>query len=144
MDESGVACAAYGEVAIWDAAALSGRNGSDRISKYSLLKCLGAVIMNGAARPERLSDIAIQRGLGSLPGWSRKGDVLSKTFQFETFPDGIAFVTHVAEAAEAAQHHPDVDIRYTKITCMLTTHDAGGITQKDLNMANEIEFAATR
>jgi len=53
-------------------------------------------------------------------------------------------VTRVAEAAEAAQHHPDIDIRYTKITCMLTTHDAGGITQKDLNMANEIEFAATR
>lgn len=100
--------------------------------------------MNDAKRPERLSDIAIQRGLGSLPGWSRKGDVLSKTFQFETFPDGIAFVSRVAEAAEAAQHHPDIDIRYTKVTCMLTTHDSGGITQNDLNMANEIEFAATR
>lgn|GEM_PF-171767 len=108
------------------------------------LKCLGARIMKNTERPERLSDIAVQRGLGSLPGWARKGDVLSKTFQFETFPDGIAFVTRVAEAAEAAQHHPDIDIRYTKITCMLTTHDAGGITQKDLNMANEIEFAATR
>ena len=100
--------------------------------------------MKNTERPERLSDIAVQRGLGSLPGWGRKGDVLSKTFQFETFPDGIAFVTRVAEAAEAAQHHPDIDLRYTKITCMLTTHDAGGITQKDLNMANEIEFAATR
>ncbi len=108
------------------------------------LKCLGGRVMNDAKSPERLSDIAVQRGLGSLPGWSRKGDVLSKTFQFETFPDGIAFVSRVAEAAEAAQHHPDIDIRYTKITCMLTTHDAGGITQKDLNMANEIEFAATR
>ena len=100
--------------------------------------------MSDSKRIERLSDIAIQRGLGSLPGWSRKGDTLSKTFQFETFPDGIAFVSRVAEAAEAAQHHPDIDIRYTKITCLLTTHDAGGITQKDLNMANEIDFAATR
>lgn len=100
--------------------------------------------MKSEVRPERLSDIAIQRGLGSLPGWSRKGDVLSKTFQFDSFPDAIGFVDRVAEAAEAAQHHPDIDIRYTKISCMLTTHDAGGVTQKDLNMANEIEFAATR
>ncbi|HEY7899487.1 MAG TPA: 4a-hydroxytetrahydrobiopterin dehydratase [Gemmatimonadaceae bacterium] len=100
--------------------------------------------MRNTERPERLSDIAVQRGLGSLPGWARKGDVLSKTFQFETFPDGIAFVTRVAEAAETAQHHPDIDIRYTKVTCMLTTHDAGGITQNDLQMANEIEFAATQ
>ncbi|MGI8509853.1 MAG: 4a-hydroxytetrahydrobiopterin dehydratase [Gemmatimonadaceae bacterium] len=100
--------------------------------------------MKSEERPERLSDIAIQRGLGSLPGWSRKGDMLSKTFQFDSFPDAIGFVDRVAEAAEAAQHHPDIDIRYTKISCMLTTHDAGGVTQKDLNMANEIEFAATR
>lgn len=93
-------------------------------------------------RAERLSDIAIQRGLGSLPGWSRRGGVLSKTFQFETFPAGIAFVDRVADAAEGAQHHPDIDIRYTKITCMLTTHDAGGVTQKDLDMAGAIEGAA--
>jgi 4a-hydroxytetrahydrobiopterin dehydratase len=70
--------------------------------------------------------------------------VLSKTFQFDTFPAGITFVSRVADAAEAAQHHPDIDIRYTKITCMLTTHDAGGITQKDLDMASEIERAAVR
>jgi 4a-hydroxytetrahydrobiopterin dehydratase len=98
--------------------------------------------MKSQERPEQLSDIAIQRGLGSLPGWSRRGDVLSKTYQFDTFPAGIAFVERVARAAEAAQHHPDIDIRYTKVTCMLTTHDAGGITQKDLNMAQEIERAA--
>jgi 4a-hydroxytetrahydrobiopterin dehydratase len=100
--------------------------------------------MGSTERPERLSDIAVQRGLGSLPGWGRKGDVLSKTFQFDTFPAGITFVSRVADAAEAAQHHPDIDIRYTKITCMLTTHDAGGITDKDLKMANEIERAAAR
>ena len=98
--------------------------------------------MKNSERPERLSDIAVQRGLGSLPGWSRKGDVLSKTFQFETFPDGIAFVTRVAEAAEAAQHHPDIDIRYTKITCTLSTHSAGGITAKDLALAADIERLA--
>ncbi len=100
--------------------------------------------MKSEGRTERLSDIAIQRELGSLPGWSRKGDILSKTFQFDSFPDGISFVKRVADAAESAQHHPDIDIRYTKIICALTTHDAGGITQKDLSLANQIELAATK
>ena len=88
---------------------------------------------------ERLSDIAIQRELGNLPGWSRRGDVITKTFQFKNFLNGINFVTAVAKAAEAADHHPDIDIRYTKITCTLSTHSAGGITQKDLDMARQID-----
>jgi len=88
---------------------------------------------------ERLSDIAIQRELGTLPGWSRKGDVITKTFQFRNFLTGIDFVTAVARAAETADHHPDIDIRYTKIVCTLSTHSAGGITQKDLDMARKIE-----
>ena len=88
---------------------------------------------------ERLSDIAIQRELGSLPGWSRRGDLITKTYQFRTFLAGIDFVNAVARAAEAADHHPDIDIRYTKIVCSLSTHSAGGITQKDLDMAKQIE-----
>jgi len=88
---------------------------------------------------ERLSDIAIQRELGSLQGWSRRGDVITKTFQFRKFLDGIDFVSEVAKAAEAADHHPDIDIRYTKVICSLSTHSAGGITQKDLEMARQIE-----
>jgi 4a-hydroxytetrahydrobiopterin dehydratase len=88
---------------------------------------------------ERLSDIAIQRELGNLPGWSRRADVITKTFQFRNFLTGIKFVTAVAEAAEAADHHPDIDIRYTKVVCTLSTHSAGGITQKDLEMAKQIE-----
>ena len=86
-----------------------------------------------------LSDIAIQRELGNLPGWSRRGDVITKTFQFRNFLAGIDFVAAVAKAAEAANHHPDIDIRYTKIVFALSTHDAGGITQKDLDLAREIE-----
>ncbi len=98
-----------------------------------------------ASKSEVLSDIAIQRGLGQLqPGWHRKGDMLIKTYEFPTFPAGINFVVRISHAAENAAHHPDIDIRYTKITCALTTHDAGGITQKDLDMANEIDFAAER
>ncbi len=90
---------------------------------------------------ERLSDIAIQRELGNLSGWSRRGDAITKTFQFRNFLTGIGFVSAVAKAAEAADHHPDIDIRYTKVTCTLSTHSAGGITQKDLDMAKKIDLA---
>ena len=88
---------------------------------------------------DRLSDIAIQRELGNLQGWSRRGDVITKTYQFRNFMAGINFVTAVAKAADAADHHPDIDIRYTKVTCSLSTHSAGGITQKDLDLAKQIE-----
>ena len=90
---------------------------------------------------ERLSDIAIQRELGNLTGWSRRGDAITKTFQFRNFLTGIDFVSAIAKAAEAADHHPDIDIRYTKITCTLSTHSAGGITQMDLDMARKIDLA---
>lgn len=92
--------------------------------------------------PPRLSDLEIQRALGSLPGWSRRGDVLTKTFTFKRFSDGIDFVQRVARAADRANHHPDIDIRYTKIVCALSTHDAGGITENDLSLAGTIESLA--
>jgi 4a-hydroxytetrahydrobiopterin dehydratase len=90
----------------------------------------------------RLSDLEIQRALGTLTGWSRRSDVLTKTFTWPTFAQGIAFVTRVATAADAMDHHPDIDIRYTKVTCALSTHDAGGITERDLDLAKEIERVA--
>ena len=86
-----------------------------------------------------LSDIEIQRALGQLPGWSRRTNVISKTFTLPTFTAGIAFIRRIADAAEAAQHHPDIDIRYTKITIALSTHDSGGLTQKDIDLAKAIE-----
>ncbi len=86
-----------------------------------------------------LSDIEIQRALGQLPGWSRRTNVITKTFLASTFPAGIAFVRRIADAAEAVQHHPDIDIRYTKITIALSTHDSGGLTQKDIDLARVIE-----
>jgi len=89
--------------------------------------------------PPRLSDLEIQRALGSLPGWSRRGDVLTKSFTFKRFADGIDFVQRVARAADRMDHHPDIDIRYTKVTLTLSTHDAGGITTNDLTLASEIE-----
>ncbi|MES2521337.1 MAG: 4a-hydroxytetrahydrobiopterin dehydratase [Gemmatimonadota bacterium] len=86
-----------------------------------------------------LSDIEIQRGLGGLPGWTRKGDTLVKSYHFASFPDGIAFIGRVADIAESMAHHPDIDIRYTKVHFALSTHDAGGITTKDLELAKAIE-----
>ena len=91
---------------------------------------------------ELLSDIAIQRELGSLNGWARRGTAIVKTYQFKTFPEGIDFVKRVADVAEAANHHPDIDIRYTKIICTLSTHDSGGITQKDLDLARAMDSVA--
>ena len=89
--------------------------------------------------PAKLSDLEIQRALGSLPAWARRGEVLTKSFTCATFAEGIDFVQRVASAADAVDHHPDIDIRYTKIICTLSTHDAGGITQKDLSLASTIE-----
>src|ERR1051326_572930 len=92
----------------------------------------------------KLSDLEIQRALGRLAGWARRGDTLTKTYTFATFADGIAFVNRVAKAADASNHHPDIDIRYTKITCILSTHDAGGVTEADLKLAEAIEKAAAK
>ena len=87
----------------------------------------------------KLSDIEIQRELGALPGWSRKGDALAKTFAFANFVGAIAFVNRTAQVAERMDHHPDLDIRYTKIAVTLSTHSAGGITAKDVALAKELE-----
>lgn len=89
----------------------------------------------------RLSDIEVQRALSARSGWTRRGNVITRTFEFPTFLAGIAFVNRVAEAAEAMGHHPDIDIRYTKVTCSLSTHSAGGITQKDFTLAEAIDNA---
>src|SRR5690349_9612219 len=91
---------------------------------------------------QKLSDVEIQRALGGLNGWARRGDALTKTFTFSKFADGIAFVDRVAVIADEMDHHPDIDIRYTKVTMTLSTHDAGGITQADLTLAEKIQDAA--
>ena len=88
---------------------------------------------------QKLSDLEIQRALGRLSGWSRRGDTLTKAFSFDRFADGIAFVDRIARTADEMNHHPDIDIRYTKIMISLSTHDAGGITDSDLMLAERIE-----
>lgn len=87
----------------------------------------------------QLSDAEIEERLGDLTGWTRQGNEIRKTFQLPSFPSAIAFVVNVAFLAEAAGHHPDIDIRWRKVTLSLTTHDSGGLTQKDFDLAAQID-----
>ena len=87
----------------------------------------------------KLPDDRIAQRLAALSGWAREGDEIVKTYELPTFPDAIAFVTRIADQAEAADHHPDLDIRYRKVRVALSTHDAGGLTDKDFDLAAEIE-----
>ncbi len=87
----------------------------------------------------KLSEDAIRAALAQMPGWSVADEALRKTYRFSTFPDGIAFVNRVADLAEDVGHHPDIDIRYSTIIVSLSTHDEGGITEKDTALARRIE-----
>lgn len=90
----------------------------------------------------KLSDEAIAAGLGELAGWNREGDAITKSYAFGSYMDGIAFVNGAAEAAEAADHHPDMAVGYKRVTITLTTHSSGGISQKDLDLAAALESLA--
>jgi 4a-hydroxytetrahydrobiopterin dehydratase len=92
----------------------------------------------------KLTDAEIREALAALPGWSLADGMLVKTYEHPTFPEAIVFVNAVAHLAEIANHHPDVDIRYSKITLRLVTHDSGGITAKDVALAKEVEAARAR
>ncbi len=91
----------------------------------------------------KLSDDEVQQRLPTLPGWSVEGGALTKTYNFPDFVRAMAFVNAVAEAAERAQHHPDIDIRYSRVTLGLVTHDSGGITEQDFALAAEAEDRAS-
>ena len=82
-----------------------------------------------------LSDHEIQSNLVSIPDWQIESGELVRTFLFKDFRASLAFVNKVGDLAENAGHHPDIDIRYNKVRLALVTHDAGGITQKDFDLA---------
>jgi 4a-hydroxytetrahydrobiopterin dehydratase len=92
-------------------------------------------------RPVRLTDEQIADGLRAVPNWHREGDALLRTLQAPDFAAGIRIVVAVAEAAEEMDHHPDIDIRWRTLHFALTTHDAGGITTFDLDLAAAIDTA---
>jgi 4a-hydroxytetrahydrobiopterin dehydratase len=77
-----------------------------------------------------------------LRHWRQSGQTLHRTFELPDFKTALDFVNRVGEKAEDIQHHPDIDIRYNKVTLMLTSHDAGGITRRDLTLAGYIDELA--
>ena len=85
-----------------------------------------------------LAPAAIAQALEATPGWQLKNEALSQTFTFTDFGEAMSFVQSVAALAERAGHHPDIDIRYNKVTLALSTHDEGGITNKDFSLAAAI------
>lgn len=88
---------------------------------------------------EKLVDSEIQARLADLPDWSELNGAIQRTVQFSDFVEAMRFVNQVAEAAETMAHHPDILIRYNKVTLTLSTHDASGITDKDFHLARQIE-----
>lgn len=90
----------------------------------------------------RLTEEQIAAALEKHPEWSEVGGRIQRTFQFPGFIQAIAFVRQVADYAERVQHHPDILIRYDKVTLSVSTHDAGGLTQKDFDLAGESDRLA--
>lgn len=89
-----------------------------------------------------LSAAETKQALNGVPDWRRRGQVISRRFEFADFKAAMKFVNAVARAAEKANHHPDIDIRWNQVTLALTTHDAGGLTEKDFTLARECDRLA--
>jgi 4a-hydroxytetrahydrobiopterin dehydratase len=89
----------------------------------------------------KLSPEEISARLKAVDGWHYAENAISKLYRFKKFMAGIHFVDQVAEMAEKADHHPDIFINYTRVTFTCSTHDAGGVTEKDFALAGEIERA---
>jgi len=86
-----------------------------------------------------LSDAEIDQRLRGLDGWQREGPAIRKEYKHSGFAEAIAFVNRVAGLAEAADHHPDILINYDRVTLTLTSHDAGGLTERDFRLAAGID-----
>jgi len=84
------------------------------------------------------SEAEIKARLARLPGWERVGNQIQRTWTFSDFQGSMSFVNRVAALAEAADHHPDIDIRYSRVTLALSTHDAGGLTERDFDLAEAV------
>ncbi|AFZ54986.1 pterin-4-alpha-carbinolamine dehydratase [Cyanobacterium aponinum PCC 10605] len=86
-----------------------------------------------------LNETEVRQKLANYPNWVTSGQSINTTYKFKDFIQAVEFVNRLVEPAERAGHHPDIEISYNKVTIHLTTHDAGGITQKDFDLAEEIQ-----
>ena len=93
------------------------------------------------ARLDKVKAERVQARVKRMAGWQHlpRQKAITRTYELPTFPAAIRFVDWVAELAEAADHHPDIDIRYSKVTLTLSTHDAGGLTENDFALARQID-----
>ncbi len=91
---------------------------------------------------QRLAPKAVREALASLPGWRRRRNALERTVECKDFVEALRLVNRVGRLAERLQHHPDICIRWNRVTFTLTTHDAGGLTEKDLELARRIQRLA--
>ena len=91
---------------------------------------------------DTLSQDQVAAALADLEGWSQEGETIARTFRFADFVHAIGFVEHLAEVAEQQHHHPDIDIRYNKVTLRLSSHDAGGVTPRDVRLAEALQRLA--
>jgi 4a-hydroxytetrahydrobiopterin dehydratase len=96
----------------------------------------------GANTMNRLTTAGIKTSLATVPAWTRARHAIRRTFEFRDFAAAMKFVNAVAHAAEKAGHHPDIEIRWNKVTLTLTTHDAGGLTAKDFELARRCDRLA--
>lgn len=93
----------------------------------------------GGRVADLLDEEEIEQRLDELGDWEREGIEIQKVFEFDDFPSAIKFVTGVAKLADRYDHHPDIDIRYSKVRLGLTTHSEGGLTARDFDLAGDIE-----
>ncbi len=118
------------------------------VTSFSLLREASKVSLESlesfAAGQVKMDPANILIAMTTLPDWKREGEVISRCYQFKDFPAAMKFTNQAADLAEQAQHHPDIDIRWNKVTLTLTTHDAGGLTQKDFALAQQLDALLTR
>jgi 4a-hydroxytetrahydrobiopterin dehydratase len=103
---------------------------------------IDAARADNGVMPAPLDPTQVAEALTTLPGWARADDAILRTFELESFAAAIAFVVRVGFLAEAADHHPDLDVRWRKVHVRLTSHDAGGVTTRDLDLARQIDAVA--
>jgi 4a-hydroxytetrahydrobiopterin dehydratase len=91
------------------------------------------------SKAARLLDDAVARELATTPGWARDGDAIARTWRFPDFKAAMIFVNGVAALAEKTNHHPDITIHYSEVVLRLWSHDAGGLTPRDFDLARRID-----
>ena len=91
-----------------------------------------------------LSPAAVQEKLKEVQGWNLAGKEIVREFSFADFVEALRFVNAVGERAEAAGHHPDIDIRYDKVKLALTSHDSDGLTERDFHLAKMVDAISTK